>query len=203
MTDTAAVERQRVYDLAAAYLLVLCPRCKASIGLQCSTDTGFYNGAGGPHAGRRKAVAHMTETEILDAWAARRAERAASRAEWEAIQKARHHTTIVGPNPDGLYGWSCACGDAMGAFFQPSYAITSAEKHGPLVADSPRPSNAYGPRIRAQVSGPGGDGCYGYRCPEPYCPRDTVGTGYADEERALLAAYDHRRFWHHRLPRNP
>ncbi len=78
--------------LATAYLLASCPRCKSWPGLRCQTSSGFYGGASGPHAARRKAVAGWSEAEVLAGWDRLDAEQAAVRAAWESRRASRAHT---------------------------------------------------------------------------------------------------------------
>lgn len=84
-----AAGRRRAYDLGSAPYLVDCPRCKARPFDHCVTDTGFVGGAGGPHAGRKKAVADWPERKILDGWDERRAHVEQCRADSEAWHAAK------------------------------------------------------------------------------------------------------------------
>lgn len=53
----------------------------------------------------------------------------------------RHITSITGPDPAGQWGWECSRGDDdASGYDDPGDVVAAAQAHGPLAADSHRPS---------------------------------------------------------------
>jgi hypothetical protein len=74
----------RSMAVAMAPMTVGCTRCLVGRGSHCRSKGGYQNSAVGFHKARRDAVAHLSEQQRYDAYAAMRAEEAELRASVEA-----------------------------------------------------------------------------------------------------------------------